>query len=82
MKSVNKNDISGLTEVCFRCNSIESLTENQNGDLICESCLSEVCERCEHGEPEVEARNEYVCVDCYSGDIDDAYERARENSWE
>lgn len=69
-------------QACHFCKEyhMESdLYETGKGNNICDDCSYDRCSKCLEGECEVEtAAGDYICVDCYSGMIDDAYERCRD----
>lgn len=53
--------------------------ELDDGEFVCDGCDQDRCYICHRGECEVETRRgDYMCSDCYSGEIDNAYERMRE----
>lgn len=67
---------------CVHCKQLfeeNRLYETGSGDMCCEDCAYTHCSTCLEGSCEIEnSYGEYICGDCYSGAIDDAYEIYRE----
>lgn len=65
--------------VCKYCKTHQDLIQLDNGSFICESCSLDKCEECLEGDCEVETKHgTYICGDCYSSSIDNAYESTRD----
>lgn len=64
-----------LCDFCKEYHREGDLLDTNRGRLVCEDCATDRCSNCLDGQCEVETRSgEYICSDCYSGMIDDAYE--------
>ena len=67
--------------LCEYCQKNQTDFINDHEKAICDDCASTRCNICAHGECEVEtSQGDYICIDCYSSGIDDAYDRMKD--WE
>lgn len=70
-----------ILEECNHCKedyNPDDMLETGKGNYCCEECSYDFCTQCLEGEPEVEYKDDYICSDCYSGHIDNAYEYYRD----
>lgn len=76
MSRPDGKDETGHCEFCKEGELTEYQTHKER--WICEDCWSNRCSKCGDGECEVEFRDDYICTDCYSGEVDNAYESMRD----
>ena len=67
---------------CINCNetfNTKDMLLLDDGEYSCEGCTFDKCSWCSKGECEVETHSgDYICIDCHSGSIDNAYESMRD----